>query len=313
MLRELSSDDLRILMAIQYNFPISETPFVDLAQNLDLNPNFVIDRLRDLKRMGFIKRIGANLNYKAIGSIRRACLIAFSCKDEDVYKIARAINESFSNLKLKHNFLRDHEKYKIWFTVKDESIEKIREKVEDLARICNVDNYLILPSKRVYKMSVKYDLYRGISWSYGFEREPKEVESELVDLVLKLQDIPIEERPFKFSNYSENEVVDVINEMLKKGVFRDFYGVLRERAIGFNENGMNLVKTDCPREIAKKLLRYPQITHLVEREVPENWKFPLYFMVHANSREKIENFKRIVCNDLNVEILTLYSLEDLTR
>lgn len=311
MLKGLSSEDLKILMEIQYNFPITETPFIDLAQNLDLDPSFVIERLREFKKIGILKRVGANLNYKAIGFIKKACLIAFSCRDDEVEKVANAINEKFPDINLKHNFLRDHEKYKIWFTLKDESIEKIREKVVELAEKLRIRDYLILPSKRVYKMSVKYDLYRGISWSYGVEREPEEVEKDLVDVVLRLQNIPIEERPFKFEGYSESEIVDIIKEMIEKGVFRDFYGILRERAIGFKENGMNLVKTDEPEKVAKRLLRYPQITHLVERDVPENWNYPIYFMVHANSREKIEGFKREVCDDLGIEILTLYSLANL--
>ncbi len=310
-LRELSSEDKRILMAIQYDFPISETPFIDLSQNLDLSLNKLILRLKEFKQRGIIKRIGANLNYKAIGFIKRACLIAFACDYRDVYKIAKTINESFPDINLKHNYLREHERYKIWFTLKDESFEKIADKVKKVAEMCGVKDYLILPSKRVYKMNVKYDLYKGISWSYGFEKEPKEVDREIVDLIVRLQDIPIDERPFRFKGYSECEVVDLIREMLEKGVFRDFYGVLRERAIGFNENGMNMIRTEKPERIAKKLLKYPQITHLVEREFPKNWDYSLYFMVHADVRKKIEEFKKLVQEDLDVEITTLYSVTSL--
>ncbi|ADB57092.1 Lrp/AsnC family transcriptional regulator [Archaeoglobus profundus] len=312
MSRELSSEDLELLMELQYNFPISETPYTDLAYRLDLDPDSVISKLSNFKKIGIIKRVGANLNYKAIGFIKVACLVAFACKDNDVQRIARVINESFPDINLKHNYLRDHERYKVWFTVKGESLEKIFEEVERVAKACDVKDYLILPSKRVYKMSVKYDLYKGISWSYGVERDPETVEDrDLIDLIIRLQNIPILERPFKFEGYSETEVVDIIKEMIKKGVFRDFYGVLRERAIGFKENGMNLVRTDEPEKIARKLLKYPQITHLVERGVPENWKYPIYFMVHASEREKIEDFKREVSEELGVEILTLYSVANL--
>ncbi len=312
MLKELSSEDIKLLMELQYNFPISETPYTDLAYKLDLNPDYVISKLLEFKRLGIIKRVGANLNYRAIGFIRKACLIAFSCRDDEVQRIAKIINESFPDINLKHNYLRDHEKYKVWFTVKGESLEKIFGEVERVAKACNVKDYLILPSRRVYKMSVKYDLYKGISWSYGVEREPKIVEDkELIDLLIKLQNIPISERPFKFEGYSEVEVVEIVREMIRKGVFRDFYGVLRERAIGFKENGMNLVKTEEPEKVARKLLNYPQITHLVERDVPDSWRYPIYFMVHADEREKIENFRREVSEDLDVEILTLYSIASL--
>jgi len=304
-LRVLSSEDKRILMAIQYNFPISETPFIDIAHDLNLDPRKLISKLREFKERGIIKRIGANLNYKAIGFIKRACLVAFSCRMEDVPRIAKMINESFPEINLKHNYLRDHERYRVWFTLKDASIERIFERVENVAEVCGVNDYLILPSKRVYKMSVKYDLYKGISWSYGFEREPSEVDSDLVDTVVKLQDIPIEEKPL------DSDVVSLIREMLKKGVFRDFYGVLSERAIGFNENGMNIVRTENPERVARKLLKFPQITHLVERECFGDWNYSIYFMVHADDRVKIENFRREVEDDLKIEVETLYSLVNL--
>ncbi len=53
----------------------------------------------------------------------------------------------------------------MWFTVKAKSVEEIEAIVESIAEQCGVDDYVILPTKRVYKMDVKYDLYRGVSWS----------------------------------------------------------------------------------------------------------------------------------------------------
>ena len=73
---------------------------------------------------------------------------------------------------------------------------------------------------------------------------------------------------------------------------------------------MNLVKIE-PKEaekIALKLVKdFPQITHLVERSVPENWKYPIYFMIHADSRQKIESIRREVSERFGVEVITLYS------
>ena len=126
--------------------------------------------------------------------------------------------------------------------------------------------------------------------------------------------LPISERPFKDVaskyGYRESELVDLIVELIDKGVIRDFSGVLRESKIGFRENGMNMVKIE-PEEAGKlalKLVRdFPQITHLVEREVPERWCYPIYFMVHADSRDKIEDVRKEVEEKYGIEILTLYS------
>ncbi len=313
--------DRELLMAVQYELPLTDTPFLDLAYNLDVPQSVVISKLREFKEKGVIKRIGANLNYKAFGMIGKAALVAFACDEKDVERIAGVINSSIERISLKHNYLRDHPVYKIWFTFKGRSVEDMRRRVERLAKACGVSKYLFLPSKRVYKMDVKYDLYKGISWSRkGLEREnvPK-VEELGIDakMLFELERmLPIDERPFRDVarryGMGEEEIVDLIHELIRKGVVRDFSGVLKERAIGFTENGMNLVKTDDPQGTALKIAkRFPEVTHLVEREVPEGWEYPIYFMVHADSRGKIEAVRRRVESMLGVEVLTLYSLRDL--
>jgi len=313
-------DEKILLMEIQYNLPLTEQPFIDLAENLGLNSNQVIEKLKELKIKGVIKRVGANVNYKSIGTINKAALVAFACKDEEIYRIARIIKRSFDSLSLKHNFWREHEKYKIWFTFKGKSKEEMFGKVKELAEKCNVEDFLFLPSKRVYKMDVKYDLFKGISWSEkSVEKEnvPSVEEMDLsVEMVLKLERLKIVERPFKEIaikyGYKEDELVDLVHELIKKGVIRDFCGVLKESKIGFVENGMNLVRVDNAGKLALKLARdYPQITHLVEREVPEKWNYTLYFMIHADSRDKIERIREEISQKYNVEILTLYSKQDL--
>ncbi len=313
----------RILMGVQYELPLTEQPFVDLAENLGLKAEDVIAKLREFKQKGIIKRIGANLNYKAFKRIGKAVLVAFACRDDEVPKIAKIINESIDSMSLKHNFLRDHERYKVWFTFKGRDKEELLNKVEEIARRCGVEDYLFLPSKRVYKMDVKYDLFKGISWSEkGLERDEVPKVEELgipAKMLFELErKLPIEEKPFKEIaeryGYKVSELVDLIAELIEKGVVRDFSGVLRESKIGFGENGMNMIRIE-PEEAEKLALKlvndFPQITHLVEREVPESWKFPIYFMVHADSRDKIEAVRREVERQYGVEILTLYSIKNL--
>ncbi len=310
-----------ILMEVQYNLPLTEQPFVDLAENLGLKANEIFEKLKEFKQRGVIKRIGTNLNYRAFKRIGKAALVAFTCSEDEALRIAEIINESIDSLK--HNFLRNHERYKIWFTFKGESKEEMLRKVEELAKRCGVKDYLFLPSKRVYKMDVKYDLFKGISWSgKGLEKDEVPKVDELgIDarMLFELErKLPISERPFKDIaskyGYKESELVDLIAELIDKGVIRDFSGVLRESKIGFKENGMNMVKIEPERaeKLALKLVKeFPQITHLVEREVPEGWCYPVYFMVHADSRDKIEDVRREVEERYDVEVLTLYSMMNL--
>ena len=170
-------------------------------------------------------------------------------------------------------------------------------------------------------MDVKYDLFRGISWSNkGIEPETVPFVDDLgldSKMLRELENLEVKERPFRQfadNGYSESEVVELIAELIKKGVVRDFSGVLSERRIGINENGMTVIKPEgSAEEVALTLLNdLPQITHLIERNVPENWEYPVYFMMHASSKSQIEETRKKVLEYDNVaDVRILYSKMDL--
>lgn len=278
--------DSELLMAIQYDLPLSTTPLVDLAEELGRSYESIERELREYISAGIVKRYGANMNYRAFPNHRQSSLVGFKV-DEAVAGKINKLGE-----RVKHNYLRDAE-YNVWFTLKARSIAEIEDIVSRLAKELNVDDYVILPTKKVYKMDVKYDLYRGISWSYGIEPERVATINELGlgDEIKKLESLPIAKRPFLEMGMQEEEAVSLINELMKKGVVRDFSGVLSESKIGFKFNGMNVISTDHPERLAKRLLEFHQITHLIERIPSEKWNYPVYFMVHAVERETIERFK----------------------
>ncbi|MDI9610932.1 MAG: Lrp/AsnC family transcriptional regulator [Archaeoglobales archaeon] len=299
--------DFELLMAIQYELPLSTTPLVDLAEKIGRSYESIEKALREYFLAGVLKRYGANLNYRAFPNHKQSSLVGFKVNEA----FAKKINELGD--RVKHNYLRDAE-FNVWFTLKARSVAEIEEIVSRLAHELNVEDYVILPTKRVYKMDVKYDLYRGISWSYGIEPERVAMLNELGlgEEIKKLESLPIAKRPFLEIGMGEEEAVSLINELLKKGVVRDFSGVLRESKIGFRFNGMNVISTDHPERLAKRLLEFHQITHLIERIPSEKWNYPVYFMVHAVERKAIEDFKDEVAKLEDVkDIKVVYSRANL--
>ncbi len=305
---------VRLLMALQYELPLTTTPLSDLAEMTGLNEEFVFKRVREFYEDGTVKRYGANLNYRAFSREQRAALIAAKVEESRIEEVARIIN----SYRPKHNYWRDAE-YNVWFTLKAEDFEAVERLAREVIEKCRIKEYVVLPTKRVYKMDVKYDLLKGISWSEKSEEKfdvPKVEELGLDKVMLrKLERLEVVDRPFlrfKEYGYSEEEVVDLISELIELGVVRDFSGVLKERKVGFCENGMNVIRTGEPEKLAKKLAKRPEITHLVERVVPEEWPYPIYFMVHAVTRDLIENVKSEVSEMSEVEeIRVLYSVKDL--
>ncbi|RUM33021.1 MAG: Lrp/AsnC family transcriptional regulator [Archaeoglobus sp.] len=311
---KFDSQTVRLLMDIQYRLPLTTTPLSELAERANIKEDFVINRLRELHKTGVIKRYGANLNYRAFSKQQRAALVAAKVDESRIEEVARIIN----SYRPKHNYWRDAS-YNVWFTIKAEDFEAVERLAAKIMEDCCVKDYIVLPTKRVYKMDVKYDLIRGTSWSENTDAKfdvPK-VEEIGIDreLLIKLERLEFTKRPFlsfKKYGYSEEELVSLISELTKIGVVRDFSGVLKERKIGFRENGMNLIKTDKPEKLARKLVSRAEITHLVERVVPEEWNYPVYFMVHAVNRESIEKVRKEIANMNEVEeIKVLYSIKDL--
>jgi len=307
--------DKELLMKAQYEMPVSEDPFAELAEKLDRSVESVIESLREYLRSGVVKKVGPQLNYKAFRGISFAALVGAEVRKN----LERAVEVINSDRGVKHNFLREHDVYNIWFTIKAPSKEELFERTKALMERCGVDNYVVLPSVRVYKMDVKYDLFRGVSFSTraGERAEVPKVEELGVDgdmLRDMERNFAVEERPFRrFAEkygYTESELADLIAELIQKRVVRDFYAVLNGQKAGFRENGMNLIRTEEPERVAERLLRrIPEITHLVQREVPENWNYPIYFMVHAVNREIIEGIAEKARDVEGVEELRiLYSL-----
>jgi len=303
-------------MNIQFELPISEKPFVELADRMKIDHNYLIRKIKELKVNGVIKRIGIDLNYKALKDSFGA-LVGLYVPFGRIFLTAKEINK----LNPKHNFWRDHWKYNIWFTVKAENAETLKEKVKTIIDRIQCENHVFLPTERIYRMSVKFDLINGISMSSG-RIEPKKVRKlkELgisEDLVRKLVDIDVSERPFykfKENGYTESEIVDLIVELMKEGIVRDFFATLNERKIGFNVNCMFSaeVKSESDEFIVKVTRKYSQITHMIKRKPSEDWPYNIYFMLHARTKETIEHLGMKIIKDLNAERYEkLYSVMDL--
>ena len=315
-----SNFDTKLLMGIQYNLPLTETPLVDLAENLGYKKEYVLKEVSKLINQGVVKRYGANLNYRAFKKVKKAALVGFSVEKDRISEVAKKINK-IDTLRLKHNFLREHERYNVWFTIKAESVEELMKIVEEIANQCKVADYVTLPTKRVWKMDVKYDLYRGVSWSEkGTEPSNVPTIDEIgfdESIVREFESLSVTDRLFKgFGKYGykESEIVEMIEELLKKGIARDFSGVLRESKIGFRENGMTLLRIGSNAEdIAFKLVEnYPQITHLVERFAHPKWEYPIYFMVHAVKKDPIDKIREEVIEFKEViDAITIYSKKNL--
>ncbi|OPY45610.1 MAG: hypothetical protein A4E47_00920 [Methanosaeta sp. PtaU1.Bin028] len=144
--------DLRILAEVQDAFPLVSRPFQELGQRLGMEEEEVLRRVSRLKDMGLIRRIGPILDLQRLG--RRGVLVALKVRPEESCAASEVVN---SYDEISHNYLRPSETgYNLWFTVSapQERIVEILEEIRDRTGLPQ----MVLPTRRIFKIGVKFDI-----------------------------------------------------------------------------------------------------------------------------------------------------------
>ncbi|WP_238375191.1 Lrp/AsnC family transcriptional regulator [Vulcanisaeta thermophila] len=311
---ELSDKDRELLMELQYNFPIVRRPFYEIAMKVGVTEDWVLGRVRDFVRMGIIRRIGALVNYKSRGLV--AALVGVEVPGDLVHRVAEAVN---ADPMVTHNFLRDYKPYNLWYVTKARSREELKNKVLNMLGRFGLENYVILFAIRTYKIDVKFDLMRGVSrakWNLLPEEVPPIESTGLPSEFFRMiRSIEVKPEPFndiaRFVGKSVDELGDLIMELKRVGVIRDFYATLDPESIGFRENAMVVFSIEPDR--CGEVASIEEATHVVHREtVPGKWPYDCYFMIHGVSKEVIESTVSARLGGLGVrDYRLLYSIENL--
>ncbi|HIX83844.1 MAG TPA: Lrp/AsnC family transcriptional regulator [Candidatus Megamonas gallistercoris] len=148
----LTTFDKSLLNLIQRNLPITERPFLELANILETTEEHVIERLRYLKEHGYIRRIGpffdsGKLEYKGT-------LVALKVQEGYMQQVAEFINKYPGAT---HNYQREGE-YNLWFTLLTHSEEKRKQILDEIKAQEGVEKLMNLVSNKKYKINVQFKL-----------------------------------------------------------------------------------------------------------------------------------------------------------
>jgi len=104
---------------LQDGLPICKRPFADIAVKIGCDQQKIIELLKGLEEARIIRRIGALINYRALG--KTGTLVAAHIPKKNLAEAAEAINALEG---VSHNYLRQHH-YNLWFTLQADSPEQI--------------------------------------------------------------------------------------------------------------------------------------------------------------------------------------------
>ena len=110
----LDATDRAIVNALQGGFPVTERPYAEAAEKLNIAEHDLIARLDRLVESGALSRFGPMYNAERLGGAVTLCAMAVpEARFEEVAAIVNAFGA------VAHNYRREHE-LNMWFVVASE-------------------------------------------------------------------------------------------------------------------------------------------------------------------------------------------------
>lgn len=152
LLSDLADLEKRLLNDYQRGFPLSSTPYADIARELGVGEDDVIACLRRLRARGALTRIGPVFKPNAAGA---STLAAMDVPIERLDDVARLVN-NFAEVN--HNYEREHD-FNLWFVVTAadaDSVQRVLDDIRETTGLAVID----LPMEAPYHIDLGFSLWR---------------------------------------------------------------------------------------------------------------------------------------------------------
>jgi DNA-binding Lrp family transcriptional regulator len=129
-----STIEKKLLNNYQHDFPLTTTPFADIAQQLGTDEETVLAYLQALKETGIVSRVGAVFRVNRIGV---STLAAIAVPEVELATIANIVS-GFSEVN--HNYEREH-RFNLWFVLNAVTHDELQQAI---ARIEKETGYAVM-------------------------------------------------------------------------------------------------------------------------------------------------------------------------
>jgi DNA-binding Lrp family transcriptional regulator len=311
--------DKSILNLAQSEFPLVSRPYAALAEKCGTDETEVLRRFKSLKDKGIIRQTSAIFDTRALGY--KSTLVAMKFDPARLDAGAAVIN---THPGVSHNYKREHA-YNLWFTLAVPRESNLKRVIDKLAADSGAQDTIILPTLRLYKIGVNFDMKAAVDTSKGGELRRDDrlgdfrgvTERDKAGIRVAQEDLPLVPEPFKVwaeqLGWSEPEFFAWLNDMKARKYYRRFASILRHRAAGFADNAMAvwIVPEERCDELGFKMAAYKAVTHCYKRPVFESWPYNVFTMIHGRSKEDCERVVEAIRSDTGLnEYKLLYSTRE---
>ncbi len=309
-----------ILSRIQKKFPLVPKPFKAIANELNMTEDEVLSILQKEKADGIIRQTSAIFDTKRLGY--KSSLVAFKIPHAKIDDAVKIIN---SHPGISHNYERNHD-FNIWFTlgVAPDSKLGLERTVEILAKLTKANDYIILPTLKLFKINVKLNTTGKDNKK---EKVKKVIHTEIEltplhhEIIRKAQyDIEIISEPFK--NIVDELDIDydtffsILLQLQGAGIMRRFASILNHRKAGFNANAMVVWDIDETNgeNIGEKAAAFSAVSHCYLRPKYPSWPYNLFTMVHGKTTQETNSIIEDMAKEIESKShMPLYSSREFKK
>lgn len=146
----LDAIDRRLINALQGDFPLTRTPFADLADSLALAEAEIIERVQRLLDTRVLTRFGPMFQIERVGGA--FCLAAMAVPEDRFDAVTDVVN-AFAEVA--HNYRREHA-LNMWFVLATEQPEGIAAAAAAIEQATDL-TVLLFPKEHEYFVEMKLE------------------------------------------------------------------------------------------------------------------------------------------------------------
>lgn len=146
----LTELERKLLNDFQHDFPLTPTPYADMAQQLGVSEAEVLAALARLKERGAVSRVGAVVRPNTVGA---STLAAMRVPPADLERVAALVN---GYPEVNHNYEREHA-LNLWFVAAAADGARLQQVLDDIAGRSGYE-VLSFPLVEDYHIDLGFDL-----------------------------------------------------------------------------------------------------------------------------------------------------------
>jgi len=147
---DFSPLERRLLNDFQHEFPLSPTPFADIAAELGVSEEEVLKTLDALRSRGLVSRVGPVFRPNRVGASTLAAMAVPPSRLDEVAALVSGYPE------VNHNYEREH-RFNLWFVVTARDEARLQAVLDDIAARSGLD-VMPLPLLEDYFIDLGFDL-----------------------------------------------------------------------------------------------------------------------------------------------------------